>query len=89
MTGPAISGPISEPHASQYTPTKLAPSGIAKDVEAVKELLGWLRFKGLRVDLVQVGSIRLVGVVDDYPRKAVLSTPSPSPAGDLRLFEDD
>lgn len=62
------SPPTLDPAAEAYIPpeTPLSPH-----CEAAKDLLLFMRNAGIRADAVEVGDsgVRLLNVVDDYPRK--------------------
>jgi len=83
MTAPIL-GPVDEPSAERYE-----PRSVSDHCEAAKDLLEFLRNRGIRCDVVEVGKngVRLVGVVDDYPRKRMASAAPVS--GDMRDFEEE
>lgn len=74
-------GPQREPHASDYKPRKLTSK--TSDVEAAQELLAWMRCQGFAAASVVVGSVQIVGLVDQYPRKQ-----EPAKATEADLFDD-
>ncbi len=85
MSAPPILGPVDDPSAEEYTPEDLGEAELGIAVMAAKEMLSWMRNKGIRCQVLQVGQVRLMGVEDDYPRKRPHSAPK---LRDMDMFED-
>lgn len=89
-----MSNPFStlDPASEAYT-EPAAP--LSEHCEAAKDLLRFMRNFGVRAESIEVGKngVRLLGVVDDYPRKRSATPAEPkAPASttdeDAHLFGD-
>lgn len=66
---------VSEPDPSAYEPRAIGDEATAAAVAGAQELLAWARAHGFRLGSVRVGSVELVGVADDYPRRRPIAAP--------------
>lgn len=55
-----------DPAAEAYVPPE---QPLSQDCEAAKDLLMFFRNAGIRCDALEVGSVRIHNLTDDYPRK--------------------
>lgn len=67
-----------------------APREVSEHCEAAKDLILFMRNTGVRAESIEVGKngVRLIGFVDDYPRKPSASAANDKPAPTTTSTDD-